>query len=89
LKDIMDKQGQERRRTQTYLNFALGKREEKSNKEISQAVKFPPQKPQASSQQMPKLFRRHKGTTSKSSILQETGSELYDKSTERKVLLFD
>ena len=82
----MDKQAQERKRTMLYMNFALGKREDKTQSEVSNSTRYPSSKSISfSSQHMPKLFRRHKGSTSKSSIHQESGLKLYDTATERKV----
>jgi len=57
LKDILEKQATEHRRTENFLKFALGKREEKSEDEIQDQMKKSRYDPK-SDPLMARLFRK-------------------------------
>jgi hypothetical protein len=57
LKDVLDKQATEQRRTTKFLTFALGKREEKTNTEIMTDLSQKRYDPR-SDVFMPRLFRK-------------------------------
>lgn len=57
LKDILEKQATEQRRTSLFLKFALGKREEKTESEIKTEMSQRAYNP-LSDPLMPRLFRK-------------------------------
>jgi hypothetical protein len=66
LNDILEKQATEQRRTETFLKYALGKREEKTEEQIKKEIKQSSYDPK-SDPLMPRLFRKF--DPSKSSII--------------------
>ena len=66
LNDILEKQATEQRRTENFLKYALGKREEKTEEQIKDNIKKSSYDPK-SDPLMPRLFRKF--DPSKSSII--------------------
>jgi hypothetical protein len=64
LKDILEKQATEKRRTENFLKFALRKREDKTDEEIKQQMRNNSYDPK-SDPLMPRLFRKFDNTKSK------------------------
>ena len=67
LNDILEKQATEQRRTENFLKYALGKREEKSEEQIKEIIKQSTYDPK-SDPLMPRLFRKFDPT--KSTVMQ-------------------
>lgn len=64
LKDILEKQATEKRRTENFLKFALRKREDKTDEEIKQQMRNNSYDPKCDPL-MPRLFRKFDSTKSK------------------------
>lgn len=58
LKDMLTKQGQEQRKTSSFLKFALGKRENKTDEELKQMMKQSNYQPNADPL-MPRINRKY------------------------------
>jgi len=74
LSDILEKQATEQRRTENFLKYSLGKREEKSDHEIKESIKegLKTYDPKADPL-MPRLFRKF--DPSKSNIISHNRSQ--------------